>query len=122
MLLNKFMKKSTCIFSYIILLYYLLPFRPAYIYYSSQQKSASSFYYNLSENKKTFADNKCFKKNDDTFPKKGRIRFDLDDNFKIDPVFEGLLVAYKKVISSESHIQYVNPLVYCNSNRGPPTA
>ncbi len=122
MLSGKPIKKIVCILSYLILLYYLLPFRPIYLYYIAHHKSASIVHDNKNESEQLLAGNKSLLKSADSFPQKDRSRFDLDHPLLIHPVLEKFVFSYKQISFSYPRICYADPLLFYNSNRGPPCA
>lgn len=119
--LYRLMKKTLIYFSYLIVLYYLLPFSPIYLYYTSNHKAiTSSIDYNHTKSTK-FSSNKTELKNDaHYFIKKDKNRFDLDNNILVPGNFAELVFVYKKVQFSYLEIFHSDSIVLNNSNRGPP--
>jgi len=124
MKLNKTIKKSTSILLYVIVLYYLLPFRPLYIYYTSLNNTSQEYFKqdnktsNAPENSGVFTSELNYNK--DTFPQKEKVRFFFDSFFIVSPHYNSVVSFTKEEIHSYLKSTYQNPLVYYNSGRGPP--
>ena len=115
---NKPIKKTIAIVLYITVLYYLLPFRPCYLYSIVHQKPNHS--YHCFKNEHVSSAHETFLKIGDPFPKKNKSKFGLEGNIIIAPIFNGFVFTYRKVVFPFVQPKYVAPLILCNSNRGPP--
>jgi hypothetical protein len=116
---SQFIKKFSSVLLYLTILYYLLPFNPSYLSYSSVQNSNSS-YYSVKHESKDLSFKKVILKNWDSFLKKDKDRFDLDHDLVIDPVLKKISFTYKRIAFFYSTCDYSTPIILCNSNRGPP--
>jgi len=116
------MKKILIYCSYLIVLYYLLPFSPIYLYYVSNHKTTnSSLGYNYTKSTKILSNKTELKSDTQHFIKKDKNRFDLDNTILVPSVdFTELVFVYKKVEFSYIDIFHSGPLILNNSNRGPP--
>ena len=121
---NPIINKSTSIVLYAIVLYYLLPFRPLYIYYTSLNNTTQEYYQqdtkatNNSESSGVLASE--LHNNKDTFPQKEKVRFFFDSFFIVSPHYNTVVSFTKEEIHSYLQYTYQNPLVFYNSSRGPP--
>jgi hypothetical protein len=118
-------KKSASIILYAIVLFYLLPFRPLYIFYNYSHFNTTGECYEQSNNVLITSDNSLaltseIHLNKDTFPKKDKIRFYFDSFFIVSPDCNKVASTTKEEIVPYLHYIYHNPLVNCNSGRGPP--
>jgi hypothetical protein len=115
------MKKILIYCSYLIVLYYLLPFSPIYLYYVSNHKTTNtSLDYNFTKSTK-FLSNKIELKSDaHHFVKKDKSRFDLDNNILVPANFIEFVLVYTKVKFSYLDTFHSSSLTLNNSNRGPP--
>lgn len=121
---GQFIKKTTSVTLYFIVLYYLLPFRPVYLYYSAHHSSADI----LQEIKKekgnqtgkNLASDKEFRHNNDIFPKKDQVRFFISGFIIPSPHSNECVFFTKKKTHPFLQSDYQSPLVLFNFNRGPP--
>ncbi len=115
------MKKTLIYCSYLIVLYYLLPFSPTYLYYACNHKTtSSSLDYNYTKSTK-FSSNKTeLKSGSHHFVKKDKNRFDFDNDILVPANFTELVLVYKIVKFSYLDTFHSSPLILNNSNRGPP--
>jgi len=124
MKLNQIIKKGASILLYTIVLYYLLPFRPLYLYYTSLNNTSQEYFKH--DNKSTNAPESSgvftseLNYNKDTFPQKEKVRFFFDSVFIVSPYYVSVVSLTKEEIQSYLESTYQNPLVYYNSSRGPP--
>jgi hypothetical protein len=108
--------KTFRVLIYFSLLYYLLPFRPVYLYYVYQLKSAQAIH----TDGKPCLEAKTALSCDFAFPKKDKSRFHLGFLIEISPI---------SYTCRQTHFElqaylpraYSNPFLLCNSNRGPPS-
>jgi hypothetical protein len=121
---NPILKISSSILLYAIVLYYLLPFRPAYLYYSAHHNQTQIVYElnkdkaNPSQNNITFTSD--LKHNKDTFPQKDKVRFFFTSCYITTPFITKFV--FYNVNQNFPFLQssYQNPLILFNSGRGPP--
>jgi hypothetical protein len=120
-----FIRKLFIALLYLLIVYFLLPFNPGYVYHIAQYEPA----YILNEIKKEGAiqDNntsplsKSLSQSDTVFHLKDRVRFYFKTGFILAP-----LLSANFAFSSKDHIRtfslpsYQPPLVTFISNRGPP--
>lgn len=120
----QYIKKAISVPLYLIVVYYLLPFRPMYLYYSAQHNPTAIF----NELKKekanqnnAFSLNKQFSQNNDTFPKKDKVRFFIKTGFFVTSTLSDNFVFFgKDQIQTFLHPSYEPPLILFSFNRGPP--
>ncbi len=122
---GQFIRRANSVTLYLIVLYYLLPFRPVYLYYSAHH-TLSDILLELKEKKNqignNLAFNEVFRHNSDTFPKKDQARFFFSGFIIPSPLSNGVAFVSKKEISHFLQSPYQNALVLFNSGRGPPLA
>ena|ERR1700749_130403 len=110
--------KFADIFIYILVLYYLLPFSPINLYLSAHQQT-TSFYEAKNEKPDVLSYNKIRVNNNTSFVNKDKNRFDVEALISIRPLLQKVSFSFVKY-SFHYLIFQSDPLIYCNSNRGPP--
>ena len=124
---GQFIKKGISVVLYLCVIYYLLPFRPMYLYYSAHHTSADI----LNELKKEKASQTingiafgtAVHQNNDTFPKKDQTRCFFKSGFVVtSPLCSDFVLFAKDEIRTFLHPCYQPPLILFNSGRGPPIA
>jgi hypothetical protein len=120
MLLTRSIKQAVFIFLNLAVLYYLLPFRPGYLYYISHHKSTSSNESPINKGGHVLISNKIIITSGDLFPKKDNSRFDFNFNIEITPSISKFVLAYTDIVFSHLQVSYssVSSLYY--TTRGPP--
>ncbi len=126
MRLEKNIRKAVSIPLYLLVVYYLLPFEPGYIYHVAQYNPTGI----LNEIKKEEGDqssalsslNKSLSQSDNTFHRKGRVKFYFRTGFAIVPAFSNQFIFSSNEIISFLIPSYQPPLVIFISSRGPPLA
>jgi hypothetical protein len=99
---------------YLVLLYYLLPFRPSYLYYASQHSGENA----LQQTEGATA----VLKSANFFPQKIKVRFCFDFFLPRTPVLESIVFNVSSEQKHYSASKYLTPSLLPNSNRGPPAA
>lgn len=112
---------------YLFVIYYLLPARPLYLYYSAHHNPAAIVNdlkkEKAEQNSKTISLNSQLCQNNDTFPKKDRVCFFFETGFvDTSPLNNEFIFVSKDEIRIFLHPCYQPPLVAFNSSRGPPLA
>jgi hypothetical protein len=116
--------KAVSIFLYVVALYYLLPFRPMYLYYSSQYQTSEVI---INQNEANQADKAAtfqttLHHNKDTFPKKEKVRFFFDTGIAVSPCSITFIPNNKNERLHFLYTFYKDPFTLSNSSRGPPLA
>jgi len=111
------LKNTFCIVMYLMLEYYLLPFSPLYLCYSSQH-SYSEVPCKTSSH---FKDSNHLTLNS-YFPQKYKIRFYIDPLLAVDPYVDTFINSTEEKVLHCLQSNYSNPFVYLYSGRGPPLA
>ena len=124
---GQFIKKVTDVSLYLIVIYYLLPFRPMYLYYSAHHSSADILNElkkeNASQLRNDLTVNKEFNQNKDTFPKKDQIRCFFKSGFIVSsPQSNDFVLFAIDQIQTFLHPCYQPALLHFDLNRGPPLA
>lgn len=124
---GQYIKGTISIPLYLFVIYYLLPVRPLYLYYSSQHNPAAIVNElkreKADQNINTISFNNQLCQNNDTFPKKDRVCFFFETGFVVtSPLNNEFIFVSKDVIRIFLHLCYQPPLVDYNSSRGPPLA
>ena len=112
-------KKLSVSFFYLIVLYYLLPFSPIYLYYTAHEKNPSSFH---NEKGYTLSYNETFLKTNFSFSKKDKNRFDVDSSIIVPSNANEFVFTYITAVFFSFQCDHSDTLTLSNSNRGPPSA
>lgn len=120
------MKRKICILLYIATLYYLLPFRPLYLYATASIRHAS-IHKNLKLTKPHRVvygphSGTIVQWNKDLFPKKQRIKFFFVFLKLDEPVTSEVTFFIVKNTSPLFHIEHQNHILLIQCPRGPPVA
>ena len=127
MKIRQFIKKGISVPLYLIVIYYLLPFRPMYLYYSAHHGSAEILneykQEKANQDKSNIVLGTLLHQNNDTFPKKDGVRFFFKSGFVVTPLVSNSFVFFtKSEIRSFLQPCYQPPLVLFALDRGPPFA
>lgn len=122
---REYIRRVVSIPLYLVLLYYLLPFRPGHLYYLSHHASADI----LNEIKKekeeqqyhTNSFNKCASLSHNSFTKKPKVKFFFRTGFTVaSPLTSQFFFFVRDEERVFTHAAYRPPLVFFISNKGPP--
>ena len=111
--------KLTNIFLYLAVLYYLLPFSPVNLYLFTHKQSTASFCQAGNKTSDAFSYHKLQVKSTASFINKDKNRFDVEAILSITPALQKISFSFASC-SSHYLIFHSDPLIYYNSNRGPP--
>jgi hypothetical protein len=115
---RKLFEKAGHIVLYLCVLYYLLPFRPAYLYFIAYHPAANPVQQEQILNADANSPKFLAYYN---FPQKDKSRFDVAFTLAIAPLAKA---AAPSVFTYRAYFLtlYSIPNILCNSNRGPPAA
>lgn len=121
---NQIIRKSVSIFLYAAVLYYLLPFRPLYLYFIAHHYDVDKFYEQsdqpVSTTQYSILLTAELHHNKDTFPKKDRVRFFFNPTFIVTPFINTFVFYYTNQTTTIQQSTYQNPSVLFQSGRSPP--